>query len=108
MYLTLTFFHFISDFDDGLPDYATDHPQTEFDTKMPSGAQAWGLAATAPAFSRPHGDASGLCTFLRMVLGMKLWMTALPKNGKTLPGKKGWNYDDFVWQATLLKVNDDL
>lgn len=95
----------VSDFDDCAKDYNTEHPQVQFRTKMPSGPLGWALAATAPAFSRSHMDASGLATFIRIVFGMKLWISAC---NAALPGPDGWIDSNFKFQATLLKPGDDL
>lgn len=95
----------VRDFDDSARDYQTDHPKILFDTTMPSGPLAWGLAATAPSFSRSHVDASGFATYVRVVLGEKIWIVAV---NDALPKKDGWEDSRFRWQAIVLKAGDDL
>ena len=96
----------VSEFDD-LGRFSTHHPrtfvwQTEWDY-MPN---VWALVASASAVSRTHMDASGYCTFLRIILGMKVWFIGCGEPQAKVG--EGWNDNDYTWQAVVLRPGDDL
>ncbi len=74
----------------------------------------WALAALAGAVSETHMDASGFATFVRVVLGEKLWCIAFDCKAKQLKmeaipdASRGWKDEETCWQGLLLKEGDDL
>ncbi|KAF5338019.1 hypothetical protein D9611_014649 [Ephemerocybe angulata] len=50
-------------------------------TPYPIQDMRWGLAATKDASHYLHMDSDGLCTFLRVLCGRKLWVVATPPDG---------------------------
>lgn len=45
-------------------------------TPTPPGWRSWGLAAHASAVTLPHTDCAGLCTWVHLPFGEKLWFVA--------------------------------
>ncbi|TDL13288.1 hypothetical protein BD410DRAFT_847105 [Rickenella mellea] len=77
-------------------------------------ALMWALVALAGAVSESHMDASGFATFVRIVLGEKLWCIAFDCKAKQLKmeaipdASRGWKDEEMRWQGILLKEGDDL
>ncbi|TDL14022.1 hypothetical protein BD410DRAFT_867662 [Rickenella mellea] len=83
-------------------------------TPWPSPALTWALFASEGAVSVDHTDATGMATFLRPILGAKLWLIAVNARRKFekcegLPSAtKGWDDEEYDWQAAYLQEGDDL
>ena len=63
-------------------------------------------------FREPHGcwwlchmDAGGYATFVRPLLGYKLWIVA---KQDLMPNHRGWPDSKGEWQAIVLSPKDDL
>lgn len=96
----------------------SDQPKYKWDYKwvseFPLEVLMWALAALEGAVSESHMDASGFATFIRMVLGQKLWCIAFNCRSKQLKleaiphATSGWNDEEMRWQGILLNKGDDL
>ena len=54
--------------------------------------------------SKSHMNAGGYTTFVRSLLGHKLWIVSL---GKLVAGPNGWPVEEALWQAIVLGPQDD-
>lgn len=54
-------------------------PYCKTTQSLPGDDLHWGLAATSGALHWTHIDAEGLCTFIDVLIGCKLWLLARPK-----------------------------
>jgi len=53
-----------------------------------------------------HVDASGLATFVRIILGRKLWLIATEDD--VIKSEVFTNYVDMKWRAVVLGPQDEL
>ena len=92
----------------------SDHP---FQTKLEhlDLATNWCLCAHEGAYSVAHMDASGFCTWIKIVKGSKIWWLSeeerrpLPGGSWDLGGSKiGTTKDDNKWVELTLKARDEL
>lgn len=84
-------------------------------TNTPGGWRHWALAGHASATTEPHIDSSGLCTWVHLPFGEKLWFIG-GISGKSvadvmracLDGEKGIVAEKLEWECAYLKSGDDL
>ena len=71
------------------------------------GSLNWSLAANTSAFSEPHSDAAGFCTYVNIILGSKIWYIA---PGKLCPDADGWDNSvlNHKWIPVHLRKGDQL
>jgi hypothetical protein len=79
-------------------------PNFSWRTPWPHSLFSWALIASKAAISDTHVDGEGLATFIRCILGEKLWCVALDDKP---PGENGWPLQT-PWQIVHLKAQDDL
>lgn len=86
-------------------------------TKTPSGWRYWALAAHTPATTQPHVDCAGLCTWVHIPVGEKLWIIgSLPEPQSSVTevmkvslNKKGNIDERFLhWDCAHLQAGDEL
>ena len=65
----------------------------------------WALLGFRGAISESHMDAGGYATFVRPLLGYKLWIVA---KQDLMPNHRGWPGSKGEWQAIVLSPKDDL
>ena len=82
------------------------HSDFQWTTPEPVEAQSWALLATAGAISDIHTDAGGFGTWVRPILGRKVWYIGV--NYATRPGESGWDKKAFKWQGFVLGPQDEL
>lgn len=77
----------------------------------------WSLLANAGAYSDTHIDAGGYCTYMRCLLGSKLWLVAkdpqdFQKNPQSITeyvnSAEGWVEEKLEWEYVFLGVGDEL
>lgn len=69
-------------------------------------AASWMMAANSGAYSSPHVDASGYCTWIKMVKGTKIWWLARDAQIASNPNV-GWEQATEFY-AIHLKQGDEL
>lgn len=71
------------------------------------GSFNWSLAANTGAFSEPHVDAGGFCTYVNIICGTKVWYVAV---AHPIPDEDGWDkcVAEATWIPILLKPGDQL
>ena len=71
------------------------------------GSFTWSLAANTGAFSEPHMDAGGFCTYVNIICGSKVWYVAV---GLPTPNEDGWDASvaDSAWLPIQLDKGDQL
>ena len=82
------------------------HADFNWSTPEPSGVESWALAATAGAISDVHVDAAGFGTWVRPILGRKVWY--IGANWAARPTEDGWDKKTFAWHAVVLGPQDEL
>ena len=69
-------------------------------------AQQWMLAALPGAFSEPHIDGGGYCTWVKMVAGSKVWWIS---QGLRDPVETGsFELEGPPWLEVVLSEGDEL
>ena len=110
-FLTIDFtdaLFFLSDLDDSSRCFFTESHHFEFATKPAHTdvAQNWMLIANPAAWSEPHIDGGGYCTWVKPLTGSKLWYASatsrLPGADGLLPRKGG------KWIEIFLNTQDEL
>ena len=59
----------------------THHQDGKWAMDWPGNDSGWALLANAGAVSNSHIDAAGYCTYMRCLLGSKIWIVAKPFPG---------------------------
>lgn len=83
-------------------------------SKTPGGWRAWALAAHASATSPTHIDCAGLCTWLHICVGEKLWFVGYVDGDVDGIMKNACKTDGFFdekklkWRCVHLEQGDDL
>ena len=68
--------------------------------------ETWMLAAHAGAYSGPHIDASGYCTWVRPIKGAKLWVIC---EKESISNDDEWTLEkEDTWVGILLEEGDVL
>jgi len=82
------------------------------------GLQKWIIASSCGTYHTPHYDANGVCTFVTIREGYKLWIWAIRRSGSPLPtplpkqgsfGSWHWTlFDDCIVYAVVLGPGDTM
>ena len=82
------------------------HQDFNWSTAEPRSVESWALAATAGAISDVHVDAAGFGTWVRLILGRKIWYIGV--NRAAVPTADGWDKGSLEWHAIVLGPQDEL
>ena len=82
------------------------NPDFQFQTQEPEYIRSWALVANAGAISGIHMDAGGLATYVRPILGVKIWYIGY---NDVMPDlHDGWDKDKCLWHSVVLSPQDEL
>ena len=82
------------------------HRDFKWSTHDPVNVQSWALAATSAAISDVHVDAAGFATWVRPILGKKVWFIGV--NYAARPNSSGWDKDAYQWHSVCIGPQDEL
>jgi hypothetical protein len=73
------------------------------------GVTKWAIAGHTRSYSPPHMDASGMYTYVKMIIGEKYWFIGIPPSDRTTQFKlSNGPWHGLQWQCVHLRRGDQL